>query len=174
MEVTPACYAHLITPLMSLAQGRIAVILEGGYCLESLAESAAITLKTLLGDPCPKIPSISKLQETIPDSILNCIYSHKPYWNCLKVHRAYNLEDLNNVNPQPDLHKVIQKFIDGEPRPERFETRDCYPVQSDAESKKIARQLGLLKITTNLNFPENRVCYVYDMQMTEHQNVFQE
>lgn len=53
MEVTPAGYAHLLSPLMTLAQGKIAVILEGGYCLGSLAEGASITLKTLLGDPCP-------------------------------------------------------------------------------------------------------------------------
>ena len=53
MEVTSAGYSHLLLPLMSLALGRIAVVLEGGYCLESLAEGAALTLKTLLGDPCP-------------------------------------------------------------------------------------------------------------------------
>lgn len=53
MEITPACYAHLVSPLMALANGRVAVVLEGGYCLDSLAEGAAITLKTLLGDPCP-------------------------------------------------------------------------------------------------------------------------
>lgn len=58
MEVTPACYSHLLSPLMSLANGRIAVVLEGGYCLESLAEGAALTLKTLLGDPCPKMESL--------------------------------------------------------------------------------------------------------------------
>lgn len=174
MEITPACFAHLISPLMSLAQGQIAVVLEGGYCLEALEESAAITLKCLLGDPCPKIPSPTKLNETIPSSIMNCIYSHRANWNCLKVHRAYNLEDVNNVNPQPDLHKVIQKFVGGEPKPERYETRDCYPIQSDSELQKIARQLGLLRITTNLNFPQSRVCYVYDNQMTEHFNAFQE
>lgn len=53
MEITPACYAHLLSPLMALAQGRMAVVLEGGYCLESLAEGAALTLRALLGDPCP-------------------------------------------------------------------------------------------------------------------------
>lgn len=53
MEVTPACYSHLLSPLLSLASGRVAVVLEGGYCLESLAEGAALTLRTLLGDPCP-------------------------------------------------------------------------------------------------------------------------
>lgn len=58
MEVTPACYAHLLLPLLQLAQGRVAVVLEGGYCLESLSEGAAITLKTLLGDPCPLLDSV--------------------------------------------------------------------------------------------------------------------
>lgn len=53
MELTPAFYAHLISPLMAFAQGKVAVVLEGGYCLDSLAEGAAITLRTLLGDPCP-------------------------------------------------------------------------------------------------------------------------
>lgn len=53
MEVTPACYAHLLSSLLTFASGRVAVVLEGGYCLESLAEGAALTLRTLLGDPCP-------------------------------------------------------------------------------------------------------------------------
>lgn len=53
MEVTPACYGHLLSSLLALASGRVAVVLEGGYCLESLAEGAALTLRTLLGDPCP-------------------------------------------------------------------------------------------------------------------------
>lgn len=61
MEITPACYAHLLSPLLTLAEGRVAVILEGGYCLESLAEGAALTLKTLLGDPCPML--IESLKE---------------------------------------------------------------------------------------------------------------
>lgn len=53
MEVTPACYSHFLSPLLTLAEGKVAVVLEGGYCLESLSEGAALTLKTLLGDPCP-------------------------------------------------------------------------------------------------------------------------
>lgn len=60
MEVTPACYAHLISPLMTLAEGKIAAFLEGGYNLESLAESASITLKTFLGDPCPLLEDLDE------------------------------------------------------------------------------------------------------------------
>lgn len=60
MEITPACYAHLVSPLMSLANGKIAAFLEGGYNLDSLAESAAITLKTFLGDPCPLLETLDE------------------------------------------------------------------------------------------------------------------
>lgn len=63
MEITPAFYAHLVSPLMTFAQGRLAVVLEGGYCLDSLAEGAAITLKTLLGDPCPSFDSLEEPSE---------------------------------------------------------------------------------------------------------------
>ena len=63
MEVTPAFYSHLLSPLLSLAEGKTAVILEGGYCLQSLAEGAALTLKTLLGDPCPSI-----IEKMVPPS----------------------------------------------------------------------------------------------------------
>jgi len=58
MELTPQCCPHLIWPLLGLAGGKVAVILEGGYNLKSLAEGAALTLRSLLGDPCPLIPKI--------------------------------------------------------------------------------------------------------------------
>ena len=59
MRLSPACFAHLTYPLMALASGRLAVVLEGGYCLPSLAESAALTLRTLLGDPPPPLPALA-------------------------------------------------------------------------------------------------------------------
>lgn len=77
MEVTSACYSHLLSPLMSLALGRVAVVLEGGYCLESLAEGAALTLKTLLGDPCPLMEPL----HTPCDRFADIIYPLKPFNN---------------------------------------------------------------------------------------------
>lgn len=65
MEITPAFYAHLVSPLLAFAQGRVAVVLEGGYCLDSLAEGAAITLKTLLGDPCPLVEPLTEPSERL-------------------------------------------------------------------------------------------------------------
>lgn len=90
------------------------------------------------------------------------------------MHKTYGLEELNNIQPQSDLHKVVEKFIGGEPKPERFETRDCYPLQSNKQLAEIAERLQKLKISTNLSFAPKRVCYVYDVQMTEHRNLFEE
>lgn len=107
------------------------------------------------------------------ESILNCIYSHRNYFKCLQVHKTYDLQELkSNIK---DLHIVEQKFIgSGEPLPERFETRNCYPVQSSHRQRKISERLRQLKFSTNLSFAQNRVCYVYDDQMAEHRNLYEE
>lgn len=171
MEITPACYAHLLSPLLALAEGKVAVVLEGGYCLESLSESTAITLKTLLGDPCSQMENLCEPCDIIQEVILNSIYVHKEFWNCLQLQEIYNLEDLNNINPpQPDLHKVIQIFKGGPPKPKKYDTRDCYPIQSETFLKNISDRLNHLRIITKLDFPVNRVCYVYDESMMEHKH----
>lgn len=50
-KVTPAGYAHMTHMLMSLADGKMAVCLEGGYNLESIARSATAVARTLMGEP---------------------------------------------------------------------------------------------------------------------------
>ncbi|XP_058444498.1 histone deacetylase 6 isoform X2 [Malaya genurostris] len=177
MELTPAFYPHLLSPLLSLAQGRVAVVLEGGYCLSSLAEGGALTLRALLGDPCPVL--VEKLQppcETMQQTILNCIHSHRPYWKNLQLNETYGLEEVNNVNPQPNFHQVTQLYIQPPPQPEpiRYATRNCYPLQSDDEKNRIEERLTMLQIATNLNFPPTRVCYVYDERLLEHRNLHED
>lgn len=194
MEVTPAGYTHLLSSLLSLACGRVAVVLEGGYCLESLAEGAGLTLRALLGDPCPILKpleapcercvmknfikylkkTLQTFHSSIQDTILNCIYAHRDYWHNLCLQERYSIVELNNVNPQPNLHKVPHdSFIGGDPLPERFATRDCYPVQSETFKQEVAEKLSKLKFFTNLTFPVNRVCYVYDEAMLKHKNIFE-
>lgn len=105
---------------------------------------------------------------------MNCIYTHRGYWKCLQVHKTYDRREISDKN-QFDLHKVVQKFIgSNEPIPDRFETRNCYPIQSTDQLNKIAERLCQLKITTNLKSAPNRLCFVYDTQMTEHRNLFEE
>ncbi|KAG4065894.1 hypothetical protein HA402_012572 [Bradysia odoriphaga] len=180
MEITPACYAHLVSPLAALANGRIAAFLEGGYNLESLAEGAAITLKTLLGDPCPLLEMLNEPSDSVRDSILNCTQSHKAYWSSLQVHKEYSL--TVPIGDQSNNHEVIQKFIDDKALNRwhncvYYDTRFAFPNQtrSKEDEEKISKHLQHLKSVTKLDKPLNRCCFVvgktgliYDFRMTEH------
>ncbi|CAI5785321.1 Hist_deacetyl domain-containing protein [Podarcis lilfordi] len=95
MSATPECFAHLTHLLMQLAKGKLCVVLEGGYHLRSLSESVCMTLKTLLGDPLPRLsgemaPCLSALE-----SIHNVRAVHKPYWKCLMHEDIAPLQDLS-------------------------------------------------------------------------------
>jgi histone deacetylase 6 len=60
MRITPACYAHFINTLSCLTSGKLCVLLEGGYCIKSLSEGVALTVRSLLGYPCPRIEDTQK------------------------------------------------------------------------------------------------------------------
>lgn len=176
MEITPACYAHLIAPLMTLACGRVAVILEGGYCLQSLAEGASLTLRTLLGDPCPRLAdALGTVSPAMRQTILDCTHAHRPYWRSLQAHGSYTLAELNDTNAATDLHRVQpSEYAWTEPLPERFPTRAWYPMQTTAVKKDLAQRLDELERRTDLSFAAGGIAFVYDELMLEHRNLFDE
>uniref|UniRef100_W5NC16 Histone deacetylase domain-containing protein n=1 Tax=Lepisosteus oculatus TaxID=7918 RepID=W5NC16_LEPOC len=55
MAASPQCFSVLTHLLQGLAQGRVLLALEGGYNLQSTAEGACACLRSLLGDPCPRL-----------------------------------------------------------------------------------------------------------------------
>ena len=60
-------------PLRGLAGGKVCAVLEGGYFPPSLAESAALTLRSLLGDPVPPLPLplLSQPNSCMKESVRN-------------------------------------------------------------------------------------------------------
>ncbi|KAL7745604.1 hypothetical protein ACLKA6_009826 [Drosophila palustris] len=182
MEVTPACYPHLLNPLLRLANCRVAVVLEGGYCVESLAEGAALTLRALLGDPCP--PLVEPLQvpsAELRDALLNCIFVHRPYWRCLQLQQTYaesELEQSTDLTTQLQLHRVKRIWLGGplplplpEPGTQRYPTRGTSAKLSPDVVARNAARLQLLRSETQLSVPAARVCYAYDVQMLQHFNL---
>ncbi|XP_012278697.1 histone deacetylase 6 isoform X2 [Orussus abietinus] len=172
MEVTPACYAHLLTSLLSLASGRVAVILEGGYCLKSLAEGAALTLRALLGDPCPMLHTFEPPSKSIRETILNVIYAHKPYWTCYQYQDTYNIDSVtSNAEENNNRHLPAVIYRGDETKPDFYETRSCYPIQSKETVQQIEKKLNALIQFSNLKKSPNRVCIVYDERMLGHINI---
>ncbi|NXI82857.1 HDA10 deacetylase, partial [Rhipidura dahli] len=91
MNATPEVFAHLTHFLMQLANGKLCVILEGGYHLKSLGESVCMTVKTLLGDPVPQITGEMAPCLSAVESIQNVRAAHKPYWKCLAYEGSFSL-----------------------------------------------------------------------------------
>ncbi|XP_022181289.1 histone deacetylase 6-like isoform X3 [Myzus persicae] len=153
MMVTPACYAHITKKLMSLCCGKVIAILEGGYYLKSLAESAALTLRALLGDPCPVIESLQQPCKSVMESIGNVIYAHRHYWDCFK----YNVFYKENL---PEIH---YNFFDE--KPGIYQTRNMYPKIDTANFDII---LNNIITETNLFNPKIRVGLISNVN--EHSN----
>ncbi|XP_054652380.1 histone deacetylase 6 isoform X2 [Dunckerocampus dactyliophorus] len=85
-HVTPEGYAHLTHMLMSLAGGRVLLILEGGYNLTSISESMAMCTSVLLGDPPPSLlMPLPPPHHGAVTAINEVIRYHAPYWKSLRI-----------------------------------------------------------------------------------------
>nr|XP_010341644.1 polyamine deacetylase HDAC10 isoform X5 [Saimiri boliviensis boliviensis] len=98
MQATPACFAHLTQLLQVLAGGRVCAVLEGGYHLESLAESVCMTVQTLLGDPAPPLPGPMVPCQSALESIQSARAAQAPHWRSLQLQAP----DITLVLP-PDV-----------------------------------------------------------------------
>ncbi|KAG6153341.1 hypothetical protein E4U46_006745 [Claviceps purpurea] len=81
--VTPPCYAHMTHMLMSLADGKVAVCLEGGYNLTAISNSAVAVARTLMGEPPPKMV-IPKLNKEAARALAKVQAYQAPYWECMR------------------------------------------------------------------------------------------
>ncbi|RLU20621.1 hypothetical protein DMN91_007234 [Ooceraea biroi] len=142
---------------------------EGGYCLKSLAESAALTLRTLLRDPCPVLQVLDLPSSSIRETILNVIYAHKPYWKCYQYQDTYNINSVtHNKEEMANRHIVMVTYKGSEVKPEKYETRNCYPIQSKEVLDTTEKKLDKLIQFTNLYKAPHKVCIVYDERMQKH------
>ncbi|KAI1851626.1 hypothetical protein JX266_003088 [Neoarthrinium moseri] len=104
--VTPGCYAHMTHMLMSLAGGKVAVCLEGGYNLRAISQSALAVAKTLMGEPPPhmKIPRIDKGAAKV---LAKVQAAQAPYWECMRP-GVINVQDMGDGSSR--LHDVIRNY----------------------------------------------------------------
>ncbi|XP_057647373.1 polyamine deacetylase HDAC10 isoform X1 [Chionomys nivalis] len=88
MRATPECFAHLTQLLQVLAGGRICAVLEGGYYLESLAQSVCMMVQTLLGDPTPPLLGLMVPCQSALESIQSVQTAQAPHWASLQQNVA--------------------------------------------------------------------------------------
>ena len=103
-DVTPGGYGHLVHLLTSLAFGRVALLLEGGYNVEATANSMTMCVRALLGDPLPE-PSATPVDPAGSAAIQRVIQHLQPYWSNLEP----NSKDSNKNEVIIDLEKIQQE-----------------------------------------------------------------
>lgn len=170
MCLSPAIYAHLCHSLMSLANGKVCVVLEGGYCIPSLAESAALTLRSLLGDPCPQIEDLTPLKESLIMSVLDVICVLRPYWKCLRMQGFFDRHSPNDTYRKEHSPYIEYRgkaaLLD---KPNKYPTRDCYPIQESDQKTRLLNEIKRLIAVTDLSVKySRRTCIAYDEEMTKH------
>ncbi|KAI9017762.1 hypothetical protein BC832DRAFT_46059 [Gaertneriomyces semiglobifer] len=82
-KVTPAGYAHMTYMLQSLACGRLAVCLEGGYNLKATTKSVGAVAGVLLGEIPPPLRVSSGPTAAAVDTINDVLARHSAYWKSL-------------------------------------------------------------------------------------------
>ncbi|XP_022238613.1 histone deacetylase 6-like [Limulus polyphemus] len=169
MEVTPACYSHLLHSLMGLAGGKVCVVLEGGYCIPSLAEGVALSLRTLLGDPCPDIGSVPRPCESVVETILNVISVHRQFWHSLVLQGSYKENEdekaMDRVRHRPEI-----RFEGPVQKPETFPTKDLNFRLDQELQAELEQQLKGLIAKTDLAVSPYRTALAFDERMMKHQN----
>ncbi|KAJ5626517.1 histone deacetylase [Penicillium herquei] len=80
--VTPACYSQMTHMLMTLANGKLAVCLEGGYNFHSISVSALAVTKTLMGEPPERLHDADPSSDGIA-TVRRVMNIQGAYWRCM-------------------------------------------------------------------------------------------
>ncbi|EXJ55243.1 histone deacetylase 6/10 [Cladophialophora yegresii CBS 114405] len=102
--VTPACYAHMTHMLMSLAGGKIAVCLEGGYNFGAISKSALAVTRTLMGEPPDRLQATAATSSAI-DTIAKVRNVQSKYWRSI-----YPKEPVAGIFGGERLHDIIRRY----------------------------------------------------------------
>jgi len=168
MKVTPAAYSHMISSIAGLTGGRLVVLLEGGYCLQSLAQSAALTLRTMIGETTGSLPPTESVLPSVLKSILGVTTALRSYWKCMQIRPL-----LTKLPPDadPTLRSLYPNLEFNPPAdwpPENFPTSDYYLVFDDETKEKLATEIARINLNTRLRETEYTVCIAYDDLMCRH------
>jgi histone deacetylase 6 len=100
--VTPTCYAHMTHMLMTLAEGKVAVCLEGGYNFRSISKSALAVTRTLMGEPPDRLEETSPTQAGI-DTVKLVAMKQSRFWRCM-----YPKQPIEGRGER--LHDIIRQY----------------------------------------------------------------
>ncbi|KAF7233372.1 hypothetical protein EG68_06928 [Paragonimus skrjabini miyazakii] len=172
LELSPPLFAHLTHKLMCLAEGKLVVALEGGYYLDSLAESAAHTISALLGDSAPSLEPIGEVHPSVLKSISDCVSVLRVRWKSLHIYQIPEIMPVSEVQHLPEqswkVRRVDETSLDIKipvMAPEKH-------VHDPEDLQRIDDWLSYVKQAHPVAQHSQRAstCIVYDSRMENHKN----
>lgn len=149
--VTPNCYGHMTHMLSGLANGKICVVLEGGYNLESIANSALACTKVLLGEP----PGPLRQLEASPlcvETVHEVAMIQSQHWTSLVPKYLDPLKLPDDVKTMR-LNEVIRAYRSSK-------LFDTYELTRIPISKSSLAEVFQGHITASVDFYKNEVLVV--------------
>ncbi|CAX39722.1 histone deacetylase, putative [Candida dubliniensis CD36] len=107
-HVTPAGYGYMTHTLKGIARGKLAVILEGGYNLDSISKSALAVAKVLVGEPPENTITLRPHLETI-EVVDEVMKIQSKYFKCLR--EGFPNSIFEDVYDLPDIEKANYKLV---------------------------------------------------------------
>ncbi|KAF7713980.1 Histone deacetylase class 2 [Penicillium ucsense] len=110
--VSPSCYAQMTHMLMTLANGKVAVCLEGGYNFRSISKSALAVTKTLMGEPPDRLAKTAPTAEAI-ETVGRVMTTQAQYWRCMYPKPPNNpawTNRLHDVLREYQAHQLYENF----------------------------------------------------------------
>lgn len=86
----------------------------------------------------------SHCSNSMCESLLNLIYVQRPYWKCFQYQGSFSVHEKTNGDTG-ERHIPTLSYLGNATKPLKYETRNCYPVQSQEVKEKIKLQLVRLK-----------------------------
>lgn len=135
--------------------------------MKSLSEGAALTMRTLLGDPCPiLIDTFGGPTERLfsfdpiicfdieitficnfsaQKSILSATYVLQRYWKCLQIFESFTPEQSMTQLQEDNQHCLPTiEFYGNDEKLDKYPTRDICPVQDPKVAEILDGQLDAL------------------------------
>lgn len=107
-ELTTFGYSMMLQELMTLAGGKVALVLEGGYNLEVISKCYEACVKMLLKEPPPRSETPMIASPRAVAAVENSVISLSPYWKCLFPKPAHL--SINENTPQFPLPVILDHF----------------------------------------------------------------
>ncbi|GMR48502.1 hypothetical protein PMAYCL1PPCAC_18697 [Pristionchus mayeri] len=96
MELTPVGYSHLIHHLKAIGEGKMLIVLEGGYNHSMSAEGVVQCMRVLMGEQPERMGQLKRVKQSTRESVLNTISALVSHWQCLQ---QYATEEFGRKFP---------------------------------------------------------------------------